>query len=181
MRETQKTRVQSLGQEDPLEEGMATHSSILASEIPWTGEPGGLWSWVTKSWTPVSDQAHPHLSRCYLSSVYIFFFMNSLILRTPVLTAMRFSDCPVFLFRVFPVQWRVFCWSYPRSKSFGSIHFFGYFYDEQAIPKTLVFSQRSQEPTSFNMSIPSSEIFILNYFFHLWMLFFFFLKASSEK
>ena len=32
--------VQSLGQEDPLKEGMATHSSILAWGIPWTGEPG---------------------------------------------------------------------------------------------------------------------------------------------
>ena len=35
-------RVQSLGQEDPLEEAMATHSSILAWRIPWTEEPGGL-------------------------------------------------------------------------------------------------------------------------------------------
>ena len=34
--------VQSLGQEDPLEEGMATHSSILVWKIPWTEEPGGL-------------------------------------------------------------------------------------------------------------------------------------------
>ena len=34
----QKTQVQSLGQEDPLEEGMATHSSILAWRIPWTEE-----------------------------------------------------------------------------------------------------------------------------------------------
>ena len=37
-----KTWVQSLGWEDPLEEGMATHSSILAWGIPWTEEPGGL-------------------------------------------------------------------------------------------------------------------------------------------
>ena len=36
--------VQSLGWEDPLEEGMATHSSILSWRIPWTEEPGGLWS-----------------------------------------------------------------------------------------------------------------------------------------
>ena len=34
----------SLGQEDPLEKGMATHSSILAWRIPWTKEPGGLQS-----------------------------------------------------------------------------------------------------------------------------------------
>ena len=40
----QETWVQSLGQQDPLEEGMATHSSILAWEIPWTEEPGGLQS-----------------------------------------------------------------------------------------------------------------------------------------
>ena len=35
-------QVQFLGQKDPLEEGMATHSSILAWRIPWTQEPGGL-------------------------------------------------------------------------------------------------------------------------------------------
>ena len=40
----QETWVQSLGREDPLEEGMATHSSILAWRIPWTEEPGGLQS-----------------------------------------------------------------------------------------------------------------------------------------
>ena len=38
----QKTWVQSLGREDPLEKEMATHSSVLAWEIPWTEEPGGL-------------------------------------------------------------------------------------------------------------------------------------------
>ena len=37
----QETWVQSLGQKDPLEKGMATHSSILAWRIPWTEEPGG--------------------------------------------------------------------------------------------------------------------------------------------
>ena len=40
----QETRVRSLGQEDPLDKGMATHSSILACRIPWTEEPGGLQS-----------------------------------------------------------------------------------------------------------------------------------------
>ena len=38
----QETWVQSLGQEDTLENGMATHSSVLAWRIPWTEEPGGL-------------------------------------------------------------------------------------------------------------------------------------------
>ena len=40
----QETRVPSLGQEDPLEKGLATHSSILAWRSPWTEEPGGLQS-----------------------------------------------------------------------------------------------------------------------------------------
>ena len=42
MQKPQETEVRSLGQEDPLEEGMATHSSILAWRIPWAEEPGGL-------------------------------------------------------------------------------------------------------------------------------------------
>jgi len=51
-----ETEVLALCQEDLLEEEMATHSSILAWEIPWTEEPGGLQcSGVTKSWTQLSD------------------------------------------------------------------------------------------------------------------------------
>ena len=44
MQETKEMQVQSLGWEDPLEEGMATHSSILAWRITWTEKPGGLQS-----------------------------------------------------------------------------------------------------------------------------------------
>ena len=44
----QKTRVQSLGQEDPLDKGMATCSSILAWRIPWTEEAGGYSPWGRK-------------------------------------------------------------------------------------------------------------------------------------
>ena len=40
----QETQVRSLGQENPLEKEMATHSSILAWRIPWTEQPGGLQS-----------------------------------------------------------------------------------------------------------------------------------------
>ena len=58
----QETRVRSLGRYDPLEEGMATHSSVLAWRIPWTEEPGGLQSMgVPKSWTRLSD-FHFHFS-----------------------------------------------------------------------------------------------------------------------
>ena len=41
MQETLESQVQSLGPENPVEEGMATHSSILTWRIPWTKEPGG--------------------------------------------------------------------------------------------------------------------------------------------
>ena len=53
----QETCIRSLGQEDPLEKGMATHSSILAWRIPWTEETGGLHlvCGVTKSQTWPSD------------------------------------------------------------------------------------------------------------------------------
>ena len=44
MQETQETWVTSLSWEDPLEEGLATHSRTLAYSIPWTEEPGGLQS-----------------------------------------------------------------------------------------------------------------------------------------
>ena len=51
----QETQVQSLGGEDPLEKGMATHSSILAWRIPWTEKPGGLQSIGPQSQTGLSN------------------------------------------------------------------------------------------------------------------------------
>ena len=48
MEETKETQIQSLGQEDPLEEEMATHSSILAWKIPWTEDTDGLQSLGSK-------------------------------------------------------------------------------------------------------------------------------------
>ena len=52
----QEKQGQSLGQEDPLEKEMATHSSILAWEIPWAEEPSRLQSmWSQKSWAQLSD------------------------------------------------------------------------------------------------------------------------------
>ena len=51
MKETLEMQIGSLGQEDPLEEGMATHSSILAWRIPLTEEPGGLLSIRSQSQT----------------------------------------------------------------------------------------------------------------------------------
>ena len=55
MQETQEMWIQSLDQEDPLEEEMAIHSSILAWKIPWTEEPGRLQSLGSQSQTRLSD------------------------------------------------------------------------------------------------------------------------------
>ena len=55
--EMQEMWVPSLGQEDLLEEGVATHSRILARKIPWTEEPGGLWSMGLEA----TEHQHPVL------------------------------------------------------------------------------------------------------------------------
>ena len=61
------TWVQYLGWEDPLENGMATHSSILAWRIPWTEEPGKLQS--QKIWTQLSDFHTSHIQKKYVTLV----------------------------------------------------------------------------------------------------------------
>ena len=64
MQEMQEPQVQFLSQEDPPEEEMATHSSILAWEIPWSEEPGGLQSMesqrVRHDWAQVHVLTHTH-------------------------------------------------------------------------------------------------------------------------
>ena len=74
-------RVPSLGWEEPLEEGMATHSSILAQRIPWTEEPSGVQFKVLQSQTRLSTQNTEGLQ--YLRDVQrtnvLFFFFNNFI------------------------------------------------------------------------------------------------------
>ena len=60
MQELQETQVWSLDWEDPLQKGMATHSSILAWEIPWTEEPGGLQSMGSESDTTERPSVYTH-------------------------------------------------------------------------------------------------------------------------
>ena len=55
-----ETRVLHRGWEDPLEDGMATHSSILAWKLPWTEEPGGLWSMGSQSGATGRGPARTH-------------------------------------------------------------------------------------------------------------------------
>ena len=62
MQETSEMPVQSLGQEDPLEQGMATPSSVLAWRTPWAEEPGGLQSIglqrVGRDWSDTAQHSH---------------------------------------------------------------------------------------------------------------------------
>ena len=60
MQETQEIQVRFQGWEEPLEEGMSTHFSILAWRIPWTEEPGGLQSIGLQSWTRLKRLSMAH-------------------------------------------------------------------------------------------------------------------------
>ena len=76
----QETRVQSMGQEDPLEKGMATHFSILAWRIPWTEEPGRLQSMgsqrVGHDWSDlVCACTHTHNMKCASNLEICFVFI----------------------------------------------------------------------------------------------------------
>ena len=62
-RPARQTQVWFLGKENPLEEEMAIHSSVLAWEIPWTDVPGGLWSMTSKSRTWLSNWARTHTNQ----------------------------------------------------------------------------------------------------------------------
>ena len=68
--------VQSLDWEDPLEKGMATHSSILARRIPWTRELGGLWSMESQSWTLKSKTQNIEISTLFLNFLIVQMKVN---------------------------------------------------------------------------------------------------------
>ena len=82
MQETWEMQARSLGQEDPLKESMATHSSVLAWRIPWTEEPGELWSMgsqrVRHDWSDLVWM-HEHMWRKSL-----YFDQNGLIQHAPL-------------------------------------------------------------------------------------------------
>jgi len=101
----QKTQVQSLCQEDPLEEGMATHSSILAWKIQWTEEPGRLLpiglervrhDWVTKHSIPrvASSCCFQLLISLLTSGLYSYHFPS---ISPPLTSVLLTPVCPLLL------------------------------------------------------------------------------------
>ena len=76
---------ETLGREDPLEKGMSTHSSILAWDISWTEEPGGLQSMGSQSQTQPSDWARTqalYLSEMYRSLLKMKFLLKAVYINT---------------------------------------------------------------------------------------------------
>ena len=76
-RKHNETQIRFLGREDPLEEGMATHSSTVVWRIPWTEEPGGLQSiGLQRVIHKYSNLAHTHkhiyINIYWLSYIYIY-------------------------------------------------------------------------------------------------------------
>ena len=69
--ETQETQVQSLGQEDLLEQEMAIHSSILAWDIPWTEESGGLQFIGVSKESDMTEHTHTHTHTHFPSQMHI--------------------------------------------------------------------------------------------------------------
>ena len=81
VQETEETQVGSLGREDPLQEGMATHSSLLAWGIPWTQEPGGLQSVQLQTGTTawrLSTQTLCHWKQRQISK-WLFFLLPPIV------------------------------------------------------------------------------------------------------
>ena len=80
----QDTQVWFLGQEDPLEKGMATYSSILAWRIPWAEEPGQLQSMglqrVGHNWVTNTHILHPHNVTCFFPNVQNKKYLSSVVL-----------------------------------------------------------------------------------------------------
>ena len=107
-----ETRVRSLGQEDPLEEKMATHSSILVWRIPWTEEPGGLPSMgsqrVRRDWHDLA------CSLCLMSTFGVQAEMYKIFIFKPVLLKM----CTSFFFLLFPYMRNLFGKLFEKQNSY---------------------------------------------------------------
>ena len=84
----QETQVSSLGQEDPLEKGMATHSSILAWKIPWTEEPGRLQSMGSQR-VGLSDYTFTFKMTLYIQSIHALSISRFLLSKSVLVFVVR--------------------------------------------------------------------------------------------
>ena len=95
MQGTQEMQVWSLGQEDPLEKGMATHSSILAWRIPWTEEPGGLQSMgsqrVVHDWSDLVPASSDRFSSSFPICIPFILFYSLITMATTSTTMLNKS------------------------------------------------------------------------------------------
>ena len=129
----QETWVQSLGQEEPLEKGMAIHSNILARGIPWTEEPGGLqFMGLRKSWT--------WLSRHTRNYITIDKYLHSLYPHTLVLNICK--NIPAFLCLVVPE----ISYQLPSFLSFSlfSVHTLGFKFKLKIVKFVPILHEESQ-------------------------------------
>ena len=98
----QEMRVPSLGWEDPLEEGMTSHSSIIAWEIPWTEEPGGLRS-MDADMDSVIKQQQSHLCNKYTKALEMKTCQSHNVEESST------NTCPSFIKEEFNPQTRKLC------------------------------------------------------------------------
>ena len=112
----QETWVWSLGQEDPLGKGMATHSSIIAWKIPWTEEPGGLQSIglhrVTHDWSSLA-RTHPHCWALYSVPLICFSILSAI--------SCYLDYCSFILLSIFSSLWVMFSCFFTCLVTFYSI------------------------------------------------------------
>ena len=100
------TLVQPLGREEPLEKGMATHSSILAWRIPWTEEPGGLQSTGSQRVGHDLVAKHIHFSGFKLGHINNFLSLHlHLLLVSPATAPVRKNALNHFWFGAPRVEW----------------------------------------------------------------------------
>ena len=118
--------VWSLGQEDPLEKGMATHSSILAWRIPWTEKPGWLPIHRTAELDTIEQPTLPKISAeaylifyhfTYLFSLTQNYFVNDE--KPPWINESMLDIIFLIWFTFSWIKWKHFCWK-------ESVHFFNY-------------------------------------------------------
>jgi len=108
-----ETWARSLGWDDPLEEGIATHSGILAWRIPWTEEPGRLQSmgsqrvrWLSEIHTLQHTHTHTHTHRVALQYCIVPAMQESeLVLRMSDWTELNWTECMSLYFFRFPSHW----------------------------------------------------------------------------